>query len=105
MQKARQRIAVGLVSLDADIGRSLRQNLVTRDQYAGFGAVEAGELRRVAFADDHPPFSSADIDDQPIGKPLKARGRRRDAAAIALVMLGEKFARRLVEPCPTSKVT
>ena len=40
-----------------------------------------------------------------VGMPLKARGHGRDTATIALVMLGEKFARRLVEPCTTSKVT
>ncbi len=83
VQKARQWIAVGLVSLDADIGRYLGQDLVTRDQYAGLCTVEAGELRRMAFADDHSPFPPADLYDQPVGKPLESskalKGHRGDS--------------------------
>jgi len=91
-QKTRQRIAVGFVSLDADIGRDLGQDLITRDQYAGLGAIEAGELRGMAFTGDHSPFQTTDLDNRPLGEPLKARRHRRDAAAIALMMFGKKLA-------------
>ena len=55
-------IAVRLVRLDADIGRDLRQNLVARDQHAGLGAIEAGELGRMTLADDDLPLPPADLD-------------------------------------------
>ena len=57
----------------------------------------------MAFTDDHPPFSSANLDDYAVGQPLKARRHRRDTATIALVMLSENLAGRLVKPGPTGE--
>ena len=97
-QIAGEGIAVGLVRLDADVGRDPGQYLVAGDQHPDLGAIEAGELRRMAFADDDPPLPPADLDRHPVGKPLEARRHRRDAAAIAVLPLAEQLGRRLVEP-------
>ena len=98
-------IAVGLVRLDADVGRDPRQYLVARDQHTGLGAIKACELRRMAFADDDPPFPSADLDRHPVGKPLKTRRHRRDAAAVAVLPLAEKLGCRVVEARAASETT
>ena len=97
-QIARQRIALGLVRRDADIGRDLRQDLVAGNQNAGLGAIEAGELRRMAFADNDPPTPSADLDLAPVTDPVIGRRHRGHAAPVACVAHGKDVARLLVEP-------
>ena len=57
----------------------------------------------MAFADDDPPFPTADLDRHPVGKPPKARRHRRDTAAIAVFPLAEELDRCRVEPRTMSK--
>src|SRR6516164_7673783 len=83
-QIARQRIAVRLVSLDADVGRDLGQHLVARDQDPGLGTIKTGELGRMAFTDNYPPIASADLDLHPILEPLKIWRHGGDTTAIAV---------------------
>ena len=99
-QIAGERVALGLVRRHADIGRDPRQDLVAGDQHAGFGAIKAGQFRRMAFADDDAPFAPADHDRHAVTEPMIGRRHRRDAAAIARMAPGEKIAVGLVEPRP-----
>ena len=92
------KIAVGLVRRHADIGRDPRQDLVAGDQDTGFGAIQSGQLRRVAFADDDLPFASADLDRHPIGQTVVGGRHRRHAAAIARMPFAENLAVLRIEP-------
>ncbi len=49
-QEQRQRVGLGLVVIDADVGRDPRQQHVTRDQHAQRRAVQCDVLGRVAVA-------------------------------------------------------
>ena len=59
----------------------------------------------MAFADDDPPFPSADLDRHPVGKALKTRRHRGHAAAVAVLPLAEKLRFRVVEARAASETT
>ena len=103
-EKAGERIAIGFVGLDADIGRDFGQHLIAGDQHPDLRAIKTGELGCMAFADDHPPLSSTDFDGHPVGQPLKTRRHRGNTAAIALFPLAEELDRRRVEPGTAGEV-
>ena len=97
-QIAGEGIAVRLVRLHADIGRYLRQNLVARDQHAGLGAIEAGELGRMTLADNDLPLSVRRSRWPCRRSAADSSPAHRDAAPIALLPLAKQLARRRVEP-------
>src|SRR5581483_3926541 len=101
---AGERIARRLVRLNADIGRDARQYLVAGDQYAGLFAKQAGMLRGVALADQHPPGAAADRDRAAFADAAIRRRNRRHAAAVIALALGEDGAGRVVEPGAAGEV-
>ncbi|MNZ92478.1 hypothetical protein D3C78_1115050 [compost metagenome] len=60
VQPVAQRVAIRLVDGDADRRGDARQHLVSGDQQAVLGAVQAGVLGRVTAADHHLPAPPAD---------------------------------------------
>src|SRR5436190_14105 len=88
---------------DSADGRGLRRDVVAGDKPPGYGAIEAGELRRVASADNAPPAPPADLDLAPLADATVAGRYRRHAAAIAGMPHRENLAAGLVEPGAAGK--